>query len=67
MVRDAWQPSAGAGNNRSRVGIPAGERRKSGQFCNVSLGSRTCIYSNGYNTCNSSDPNRFERGLKVLY
>jgi uncharacterized protein (DUF58 family) len=27
VVRDAWQPSAGAGNNRSRVSIPPGERR----------------------------------------
>ncbi|GAB3129700.1 DUF58 domain-containing protein [Glaciibacter psychrotolerans] len=27
IVRDAWQPSAGAGNNRTRVLIPAGERR----------------------------------------
>ncbi|MFT2816877.1 DUF58 domain-containing protein [Leifsonia sp. A12D58] len=26
-VRDAWQPSAGAGNNRTRLAIPAGERR----------------------------------------
>ena len=27
VVRDAWQPSAGAGNNRTAVSIPAGERR----------------------------------------
>ena len=27
IVRDAWQPSAGAGNNRSRVSLPPGERR----------------------------------------
>jgi uncharacterized protein (DUF58 family) len=27
IVRDAWQPSAGAGVSRSRVAIPAGERR----------------------------------------
>ncbi|RNE56790.1 DUF58 domain-containing protein [Cryobacterium tepidiphilum] len=27
IVRDAWQPSAGAGDNRSAVDIPAGERR----------------------------------------
>jgi uncharacterized protein (DUF58 family) len=27
VVRDAWQPSAGAGNNRSRVSVPPGERR----------------------------------------
>jgi uncharacterized protein (DUF58 family) len=27
IVRDAWQPSAGAGNNRSIVAIPPGERR----------------------------------------
>ncbi|TFD86917.1 DUF58 domain-containing protein [Cryobacterium serini] len=27
VVRDAWQPSAGAGHNRSRVVIPSGERR----------------------------------------
>ena len=28
LVRDAWQPSAGAGNNRTRVEIQAGERRR---------------------------------------
>ncbi|WP_270886376.1 DUF58 domain-containing protein [Pedococcus sp. 5OH_020] len=27
MVRDAWQPSAGATGNRHRVDVPAGERR----------------------------------------
>jgi uncharacterized protein (DUF58 family) len=27
VVRDGWQPSAGAGNNRTRVTLPAGERR----------------------------------------
>ncbi|MBG6212725.1 MAG: DUF58 domain-containing protein [Cryobacterium sp.] len=27
VVRDAWQPSAGAGRNRNRVVIPRGERR----------------------------------------
>jgi uncharacterized protein (DUF58 family) len=27
VVRDAWQPSAGAGNNRTRLSVPAGERR----------------------------------------
>jgi uncharacterized protein (DUF58 family) len=27
VVRDAWQPSAGAGNNRTPVAIPPGERR----------------------------------------
>ncbi|MEC5150924.1 DUF58 domain-containing protein [Cryobacterium sp. GrIS_2_6] len=27
FVRDAWQPSAGAGNNRTALSIPAGERR----------------------------------------
>ena len=27
VVRDAWQPSAGAGNNRTPVSIPSGERR----------------------------------------
>lgn len=28
IVRDAWQPSAGAATTRSRVTIPAGERRR---------------------------------------
>ncbi|TDW30736.1 DUF58 domain-containing protein [Cryobacterium psychrophilum] len=28
VIRDAWQPSAGAGNNRSAVSIPPGERRR---------------------------------------
>jgi uncharacterized protein (DUF58 family) len=27
VVRDGWQPSAGAGNNRTGVTLPAGERR----------------------------------------
>ena len=27
IVRDGWQPSAGAGNNRSRISLPPGERR----------------------------------------
>jgi uncharacterized protein (DUF58 family) len=27
VVRDGWQPSAGAGNNRTVVNLPAGERR----------------------------------------
>ena len=27
MVRDAWQPSAGAGNNRTPLVVPPGERR----------------------------------------
>jgi len=32
-----------------------------------SNGATSCLYATGYNTCNASDPNRFERGLKVLY
>lgn len=28
VVRDAWQPSAGAGNNRTRLTVPPGERRR---------------------------------------
>ncbi|TFC18522.1 DUF58 domain-containing protein [Cryobacterium glucosi] len=27
LVRDAWQPSAGAGNNRTPLSVPTGERR----------------------------------------
>ena len=27
VVRDAWQPSAGAGNNRTPLVLPSGERR----------------------------------------
>jgi len=27
IVRDAWQPSAGAGNNRTAISLPPGERR----------------------------------------
>jgi uncharacterized protein (DUF58 family) len=27
VVRDAWQPSAGAGNNRTKLALPPGERR----------------------------------------
>lgn len=27
----------------------------------------TCIYTTGYSTCNTSDPRRIERGLKVSY
>ena len=28
LVRDAWQPSAGAQNSRQRIDVPAGERRR---------------------------------------
>lgn len=30
-------------------------------------GATSCLYATGYNTCSESDPNRFERGLKILY
>ena len=32
-----------------------------------SPGKKSCIYASGFNVCNSTDPNRFERGLKVRY
>ncbi len=28
LIRDAWQPTAGAGSDRQRLSIPAGERRR---------------------------------------
>lgn len=28
LIRDAWQPTAGAGDDRQRVSVPAGERRR---------------------------------------
>jgi len=28
---------------------------------------KSCIFASGYNTCDVSNPNRFERGLKVKY
>lgn len=31
-----------------------------------SSGSKNCLYATGYNVC-SAGPNRFERGLKVVY
>ena len=43
----------------------------SGVTANITILKRssgvTDIYSNGYNTCISSDPNRIERGLKISY
>ena len=30
-------------------------------------GKKTCIYVSGFNSCSTTDPNRFERGLKVKY
>jgi Tfp pilus assembly protein PilX len=38
----------------------------SGASCGAN-GAKTCIYADGYNSCNASDRNRLERGLKVLY
>lgn len=38
----------------------------SGATCSAT-GATSCLYTSGYNTCNENDPNRFERGLKVLY
>ena len=29
--------------------------------------NHTCIYTSGYSTCDTTDPRRIERGLKVLY
>lgn len=34
--------------------------------CTLS-GSHTCIFVTGYSSCNTSDPRRIERGLKVLF
>jgi hypothetical protein len=34
--------------------------------CSAS-GSKNCLYTSGFNSCSQSDPNRFERGLKVRY
>lgn len=30
-------------------------------------GRKNCLYTNGFNTCSTTDPNRFERGLRVTY
>lgn len=32
-----------------------------------SNGKTSCIYANGYNTCDTTNPRRIERGLKVVY
>lgn len=34
--------------------------------CSAS-GAKNCLYASGYNTCSTTDPNRFERALKVFY
>lgn len=34
--------------------------------CNAA-GSKNCLYVSGYNSCSASDPNRFERAIKVTY
>jgi Tfp pilus assembly protein PilX len=33
----------------------------------AAIGFTTCLYASGFNTCAATDPNRFERGLKVFY
>lgn len=40
---------------------------KEGSGTCSSESATSCLYATGYNTCDASDPNRFERGLKVLY
>ncbi|MBU2104031.1 pilus assembly PilX N-terminal domain-containing protein [Patescibacteria group bacterium] len=54
------------------VACPSGEsaqvevyKANGGATC--SSGKTTCIYANGYNTCDASNPRRIERGLKVVY
>lgn len=37
-----------------------------GVFCNT-FGNSSCLYANGYNSCNVDDERRIERGLKVVY
>ncbi len=34
--------------------------------CSAS-GAKNCIFTSGYSSCSATDPNLFERGLKVLY
>jgi hypothetical protein len=34
--------------------------------CSAS-GAKNCIYASGASSCSATDPNRFERGLKVVY
>lgn len=40
--------------------------KTNGPACNTS-GATTCIYSNGYSSCDAADPRRVERGIKVYY
>lgn len=40
--------------------------KTSGAACSGSTAT-SCLYANGFNTCNASDPRRIERGLKVFY
>ncbi|HEX8591591.1 MAG TPA: pilus assembly PilX N-terminal domain-containing protein [Candidatus Paceibacterota bacterium] len=37
-------------------------------FCSTSgQVGKNCLYASGFNTCSSTDPNRFERELKAVY
>lgn len=50
------------GGNSAQVEI---YKASGGATC--SQGKTTCIYANGYNTCDATNPRRIERGLKVVY
>ncbi len=40
--------------------------KTNGSICSGTAAT-SCLYTNGFNTCNGSDPRRIERGLKVFY
>jgi Tfp pilus assembly protein PilX len=56
-------PCAGSGQSASVVIY----KQNSGTCSSSSLTGKNCIYTSGYNTCSTTDPNRFERSLRVVY
>lgn len=50
------------GRTSSVTVIKAGE----GNTCNT-RGSRSCLYANGFSSCNAADNRRIERGLQAFY
>lgn len=66
--------SSSGGRITSTFNVPCSSGGRSGSVTvfkqtsgECSPGKKTCIFASGFNLCDASDPNRFERGLKVRY
>jgi hypothetical protein len=49
------------------LGIVTIYKVENGTLPTCAPGKETCMYAKGYSSCDSSDPRRVERGVKVLY